>query len=98
MMRVMRACERTVLNRTDLVVVLSPETKYRLRRIGVSVPIEVVPLWVDADQITVLHLADDAHLRQETGRRARDLVGLRHTKPRILGEFMSRLDALATQR
>lgn len=47
----MRSCERAVLNRTDLVVVLSAEMKNQLRRIGVSAPIEVVPLWVDTDHI-----------------------------------------------
>jgi colanic acid biosynthesis glycosyl transferase WcaI len=47
----MRTCERAVLNRTDLVVVLSTEMKDQLRRIGVNAPIEVVPLWVDTDQI-----------------------------------------------
>jgi colanic acid biosynthesis glycosyl transferase WcaI len=48
---VMRATERTLLNRTDLVVVLSPEMKDQLRAIGVTVPIDVIPLWVDTDQI-----------------------------------------------
>lgn len=47
----MRTCERAVLNRTDLVVVLSAEMKDQLRRIGVTAPIEVVPLWVDTDQL-----------------------------------------------
>ena len=47
----MRTCERAVLNRTDLVVVLSTEMKDQLRRIGITAPIEVVPLWVDTDQI-----------------------------------------------
>jgi colanic acid biosynthesis glycosyl transferase WcaI len=51
MARLMRACERAVLNRTDLVIVLSAEMKDQLRRIGVSAPIEVVPLWVDTDLI-----------------------------------------------
>ena len=32
-------------------VVLSPEMKEQLRRIGVTTPIDVVPLWVDTDQI-----------------------------------------------
>lgn len=49
--RLMRACERAVLNRTDLVIVLSAEMKEQLRYIGVVSPIEVVPLWVDTDQI-----------------------------------------------
>ena len=47
----MRMCERTILNRTDLVAVLSAEMKDQLRRIGVTAPIEVVPLWVDTDHI-----------------------------------------------
>ncbi|MBL6613797.1 MAG: glycosyltransferase [Reyranella sp.] len=47
----MRACERAILNRTDLVAVLSAEMKDQLRGIGVTVPIEVIPLWVDTDQI-----------------------------------------------
>jgi len=48
---VMRAAERTMLNRVDLVVVLSTEMAQQLRRIGVTAPIEVVPLWVDTDHI-----------------------------------------------
>jgi colanic acid biosynthesis glycosyl transferase WcaI len=47
----MRWVERTVLNRADLVVVLSQEMKDQLHRIGVETPIDVVPLWVDTDQI-----------------------------------------------
>jgi colanic acid biosynthesis glycosyl transferase WcaI len=49
--KVMRACERIVLDRADLVVVLSAEMADQLRRIGVTAPIEVVPLWVDTDLI-----------------------------------------------
>ncbi len=49
--RLMRACERSVLNRADLVVVLSAEMQQQLRQIGVRSPIEVVPLWVDTDRI-----------------------------------------------
>jgi colanic acid biosynthesis glycosyl transferase WcaI len=47
----MRSCERAILNRADLVVALSAETKDQLRRIGVGAPIEVVPPWVDTDHI-----------------------------------------------
>jgi colanic acid biosynthesis glycosyl transferase WcaI len=47
----MRAAERSLLNRCDLVMVLSAEMREQLRRIGVTVPIEVVPLWVDTDHI-----------------------------------------------
>lgn len=49
--RLMRVVERSILNRTDLVAVLSSEMKDQLRRIGVTVPIEVIPLWVDIDHI-----------------------------------------------
>ncbi|SKA30443.1 colanic acid biosynthesis glycosyl transferase WcaI [Enhydrobacter aerosaccus] len=48
---VMRAAERLMLNRVDLVVVLSEEMRDQLRGIGVTTPIEVVPLWVDTDHI-----------------------------------------------
>ncbi len=49
--RIMRATERAVLNRTDLVAVLSSEMKDQLRSIGVTTDIEVIPLWVDTDHI-----------------------------------------------
>jgi colanic acid biosynthesis glycosyl transferase WcaI len=47
----MRTAERIMLNRVDLVVVLSAEMRHQLREIGVTTPIDVVPLWVDTDQI-----------------------------------------------
>src|SRR5262245_16349837 len=55
----MRACERAILNRTDLVGVLSAQMKSQLRRsgpsattpVGPSAPVGVVPLWVDPDHI-----------------------------------------------
>lgn len=50
----MRAAERTMLNRVDLVVVLSEEMKQQLRAIGVTAPIDVVPLWVDIDRIQAI--------------------------------------------
>jgi colanic acid biosynthesis glycosyl transferase WcaI len=49
--RLMRWVERTTLSRVDLVVVLSQEMKDQLRGLGVTAPIDVVPLWVDTDQI-----------------------------------------------
>ncbi len=49
--RLMRRVERTVLNRVDLVAVLSQEMKDQLRGLGVTTPIDVVPLWVDTDLI-----------------------------------------------
>jgi colanic acid biosynthesis glycosyl transferase WcaI len=47
----MQTCERLVLNRVDLVVVLSAEMRDHLRQLGVTTPIEVVPLWVDTDLV-----------------------------------------------
>lgn len=49
--RLMRWCERLVLDRVDQVVVLSTEMHDQLRRMGVSSPIEVMPIWVDTDHI-----------------------------------------------
>lgn len=43
--------ERFVLNRTDLVVVLSDRMRDHLRASGVTAPIEVFPIWVDVDAI-----------------------------------------------
>jgi len=51
MASLMRWVERAVLNRVDLVVVLSQEMKDQLRGLGVTTPVDVVPLWVDTDQI-----------------------------------------------
>jgi colanic acid biosynthesis glycosyl transferase WcaI len=48
---VMRAAERWVLNGVDIVFVLSGQMRDRLRQQGVTVPIEVLPIWVDADRI-----------------------------------------------
>jgi colanic acid biosynthesis glycosyl transferase WcaI len=58
--RLMQACERMVLNRADLVVVLSPEMADELRRIGVTAPVEVVPIWVDTDQIRPAPMRQDS--------------------------------------
>lgn len=51
MLRLMRACERSVLNRVDLILVLSPEMRVRLRRLGVVRPIDVMPIWADTEQV-----------------------------------------------
>lgn len=55
--RLMRWVERATLDRVDLVVVLSQEMKDQLRRIGVTTPIDVVPLWVDTDEIQAVEPA-----------------------------------------
>lgn len=44
-------CERQVLNRVDLVAVLSVEMRHRLRAIGVRSQIEVMPIWADTDAV-----------------------------------------------
>ncbi len=59
----MRTAERLILNRTDLVVVLSAEMKSQLRSLGVSVPIDVIPLWVDTDQIQPIERTPDTPIK-----------------------------------
>ena len=49
--RLIRWCERLVLNRVDMVSVLTAEMAARLRELGVTAPIEIVPIWVDTDVI-----------------------------------------------
>lgn len=51
MLKAMRMVERIVLNRVDAIAVLTPEMAASLKALGVSRPIEVVPLWVDTDAI-----------------------------------------------
>ena len=52
MLRLMRLCERITLNRLDGVFVLTDEMRVQLRRLGVTAPIEILPIWVDTDRIT----------------------------------------------
>ena len=52
--RAFKAIERFALDRADLVVVPSVRMRDRLVGLGVTVPVEVVPLWVDADAIRPL--------------------------------------------
>jgi colanic acid biosynthesis glycosyl transferase WcaI len=59
----MRTAERRILNRTDLVVVLSTEMKDQLRSLGVTAPINVIPLWVDTDQIQPIERMPDASIK-----------------------------------
>jgi colanic acid biosynthesis glycosyl transferase WcaI len=49
--QMMRAVERAVLDRAHLIVVPSCEMRDNLRTIGVSAPIEIVPIWANADSI-----------------------------------------------
>lgn len=50
-LRLMRFCEREILNRVDLVLVLTDEMKEHLRANGVTASIEIVPIWTDTDRI-----------------------------------------------
>ena len=45
--RLMRWCERWVLNRADMIVVLTESMRRELRDLGVTSPIDVVPIWVN---------------------------------------------------
>ncbi|MEQ8396059.1 glycosyltransferase [Thalassobaculum sp.] len=51
LLRLMRALERWALNGTDGIFVLSENMRERLRNQGITTPIEVMPIWVDADLI-----------------------------------------------
>ncbi|TWB31975.1 glycosyltransferase [Nitrospirillum bahiense] len=51
LVKAMRWCERTVLNRVDLIVVLTDHMAEQLRDLGVTQDIEVVPIWVDTDRL-----------------------------------------------
>ena len=51
LIRMMRWCERQVLNRVDMVLVLSEDMARELRELGVRAPIEVLPIWVDTASI-----------------------------------------------
>lgn len=56
----MRILERITLNHADQVVVLTSQMKERLEFQGVGSPIDVIPLWVDTDQIFPIARAPDA--------------------------------------
>jgi colanic acid biosynthesis glycosyl transferase WcaI len=51
LVRLMRLAERFILNRVDLILVLSAEMAATLRGLGVTQPIEVLPIWVDIEAI-----------------------------------------------
>jgi colanic acid biosynthesis glycosyl transferase WcaI len=86
----MRWVERTVLNRVDLVVVLSQEMKDQLRGIGVTVPIDVVPLWVDTDQIQPVEPAARAAVKV--------LYSGNLGRKQGLGQVVAMAEALAARR
>lgn len=51
LVRLMRLAERFILNRVDLIMVLSTEMAATLRELGVTQPIEILPIWVDAEAV-----------------------------------------------
>lgn len=51
LLALMRFVERVILNRVDVVAVLTDEMADQLRVLGVRRPIEVLPLWVDTEAI-----------------------------------------------
>ena len=61
LLRAMRWSERKILNRVDLIVVLTDEMKEHLRQLGVTAAIEVVPIWADTQRIQpVCDIQDEA--------------------------------------
>lgn len=51
LLRLMQFCERVTLNRLDGVFVLTEEMQGQLRALGVTVPVEILPIWVDTGRI-----------------------------------------------
>lgn len=49
--RALRSIERSALNACDLVVVLSDDMRRRLREVGVTSKIVIVPIWIDTEAI-----------------------------------------------
>jgi colanic acid biosynthesis glycosyl transferase WcaI len=52
LVRLMKWLERTILNRTDLILVLTDEMRTELRHLGVAVKIELISIWVDVNEFT----------------------------------------------
>jgi colanic acid biosynthesis glycosyl transferase WcaI len=63
LIRVFQWFEKSILNRVDLIAVLTPEMRRQLKRIGVRTPIEVIPIWADTDAIHPLPEPADASPR-----------------------------------
>lgn len=59
LIRLMQLAERLILNHVDLIFVLSAEMAATLRSIGVKRPIEILPIWVDAEAIRPLPVPAD---------------------------------------
>lgn len=61
-LKAMQWCERRILNRVDLVAVLTDEMRQQLRAAGVTSPIEVIPIWVDTGRIWPIEILHDGPL------------------------------------
>lgn len=59
LVRLMRLAERFILNRVDLIMVLSTEMAATLRGLGVTRSIEILPIWVDVEAIRPRPVPDD---------------------------------------
>ncbi len=57
-LRAFKAVERFALDRADLIVAPSARMRDRLVELGVTAPIRVIPLWVDAERIRPLPMPD----------------------------------------
>lgn len=51
MVRIMERAEIYALNHTDLVIVLTAEMKEHLRQVGITTPIDVIPIWADTKDV-----------------------------------------------
>ncbi len=63
LIKAMRWCEKMALNRADLVVVLSRNMARQLRDIGVTTPIDVVPIWVDTVSVQPVEPVEEGPLK-----------------------------------
>lgn len=67
-LRVMRRLEAFILNRADLVLVLSREMRRQLIGQGVTSHVEVLPIWIDTERIfPVTRLSNEAALALYSG-------------------------------
>ena len=62
-LRGLRSFERRVFNRVDLILVLTEEMKIRLRQMGVTASIEILPIWADTERIRPVASGREAGIR-----------------------------------
>ena len=59
--RLMQRAERFALNRSDRILVLSDVMRGQLQGIGVTAPIDILPIWVDTDLFNPARIRDESH-------------------------------------